>query len=129
MGDMMNCPGGDDGNGCEMPEFCISSIGEHVKDGNECPVTCPQKCSHEEMPCWGGKDANDCTMPDYCIPMKGGPLDKDGMECSVQCPVQCHADDVYCPSGHDFNGCVVLGNCMPTDLSVQNNKTIGFTLE
>ena len=25
---MMNCPGGDDGNGCEMPEFCISSIGK-----------------------------------------------------------------------------------------------------
>ena len=25
---MMNCPGGDDGYGCEMPEFCISSIGK-----------------------------------------------------------------------------------------------------
>ena len=28
MKDMMNCPGGDDGNGCEMQEICISSIGK-----------------------------------------------------------------------------------------------------
>ena len=28
MKDMMKCPGGDDGNGCEMPEYCISSYGK-----------------------------------------------------------------------------------------------------
>merc|ERR1719266_1063872 len=84
----MKCPGGDDGNGCEMPEYCIASIGEPGKDGNACPVTCPQKCSHEEMSCWGGKDNNDCTMPDFCIPMKGA-LGNDGTECSVSCPMKC----------------------------------------
>ena len=28
MKDMMQCPGGDDGNGCEMPDVCISSNGK-----------------------------------------------------------------------------------------------------
>ena len=26
--DMMNCAGGDDGNGCMIPDFCISSMGK-----------------------------------------------------------------------------------------------------
>ena len=25
--DMINCPGGQEGNGCMMPDFCISSFG------------------------------------------------------------------------------------------------------
>jgi hypothetical protein len=33
---MMNCPGGDDGNGCEMPEFCISSFGKFESNFSFC---------------------------------------------------------------------------------------------
>ena len=40
MKDMINCPGGDDGNGCEMPEFCISSIGKFESHFSFC--TYPQ---------------------------------------------------------------------------------------
>merc|ERR1712226_261212 len=83
--DMMSCVGGDEGNGCMIPDFCISTIGELGKDGNECVPMCPQKCSPDQMSCWGGKDGNDCPMPDICIPMKGGPVGKDGMECPVMC--------------------------------------------
>merc|ERR1740129_955484 len=90
---MMSCPGGYEGNGCMMPDFCISSFGETGKDGNECPVTCPQKCGPEEMSCWGGKDPNECTMPDFCIPMKGNP-GHDGTECQVSCPVKCGAEEM-----------------------------------
>ena len=28
MKDMISCPGGDDGNGCMMQDFCIASIGK-----------------------------------------------------------------------------------------------------
>ena len=62
----IHCPGeGEDANGCPTPDFCMPVT-------PDCPnVSCPVKCSPDEMTCPGGLDHNWCPMPDTCIPMKG----------------------------------------------------------
>ena len=89
----MQCPEGEDGNGCRMPDTCmpmkggssylnkvcifwsfwsfVSISGPVGNDGNECPVTCPTRCGNEDMYCPGGDDGNGCMMPDTCVPKKG----------------------------------------------------------
>ena len=32
--DMMNCPGGDDGNGCMLPDTCMSTVGGEYQVDN-----------------------------------------------------------------------------------------------
>ena len=80
----MMCPGGEDPNGCMMPETCIPSkgtilifnlavlrliiiLGPMGKDGVECPAHCPMHCGMDEIMCPGGEDFNGCMRPDHCI--------------------------------------------------------------
>ena len=62
----LRCPGGEDDNGCPMPDFCMPVT-------PNCPhVSCPVKCSPGDMVCHGGQDQHGCPKPDTCMPMKGG---------------------------------------------------------
>ena len=88
----MMCPGGEDPNGCMMPESCMPSkgtisivnlavltlitiLGPMGKDGVECPAHCPVNCGMDDVMCPGHMDDNGCMMPDHCIP--------NGSECPM----------------------------------------------
>merc|ERR1719479_780829 len=89
----MQCYGGKDNYGCEVPEFCRPNKGGPVgNDGYECPFHCPTKCDADYMQCPEGEDGN---------------------ECPVTCPTRCGNEDMYCPGGDDGNGCMMPDICVP----------------
>merc|ERR1719266_2924179 len=60
-----SCWGGEDANGCPMPDTCIP-----VPTGaaGECATYCPMNCMAGTVKCPGLADANGCPMPDTCAP-------------------------------------------------------------
>jgi hypothetical protein len=83
--DDLTCPGGQDWNGCQMPDTCqwmpkgikynchtwylkviITLLYLHT-DGT-CVPQCPATCAPVEMMCPKGLDSNQCPMADYCMP-------------------------------------------------------------
>ena len=73
----MMCPGGEDPNGCMMPETCIPSKGTTLIFNH--------------------------AVLKLIIHIIKGPMGKDGMDCPAYCPATCSMDQQMCPGGHDSN--------------------------
>ena len=52
-----------------MPETCMPMT--KGNDGMVCPVSCPVKCTDDQMSCDGGMDENGCKKPNTCVANQG----------------------------------------------------------
>ena len=105
---LMECWGGVDVDGCELPHFCVPErtwfIGE---DGTECPGVCPQLCNENQISC-DNPSYNGCPSYNYCTEGYG--------DCPAICSVYCNYDagEEYCDMGFDDNQCWMGGYCAQT---------------
>jgi hypothetical protein len=84
--DDLTCPGGQDWNGCQMPDTCqwmpkgikynchtwylkvvITLLYLHT-DGTQCMPQCPATCAPDQQMCPKGLDSNQCPVADTCMP-------------------------------------------------------------
>ena len=128
----MNCFGGMDAAGCQMPDICSPMM------WGDCPGLCPTFCGPEQMMCPGPiEPMGDCMTPDFCIDNMGkfqmilksfpilvfehlhillsflGPPDMNGDDCANNCPTFCMPEEIFCSGGMDETGCLLPDFCMP----------------
>jgi hypothetical protein len=102
--DEMSCWGGQDHEGCAMPDTCMPSKGT----SDECPAECPTpSCGRNEMPCQD-MSTNGCPSKGYCMPFEAT------SKCNAFCPVNCGPDEMHCPGAEDHMGCKMPDSCIPS---------------
>lgn len=103
-----SCWGGEDANGCHLPDYCIPHHSAVTgNDGEPCWNYCEAPGCYAEgsMVCDNGLDYNGCWMGNYCA--------TPWNDCPAVCYESCGVDMAYCDLGTDDNGCW-LGNYCAT---------------
>merc|ERR1712061_875167 len=109
------CPGGEDQNGCQHPEMCVSATIPGL-NGAECPNECPteMQCAPEEQACDGGHDDAGCPLPKVCMPRSVPSTVDPEVECWLGCDPQCGEDMELCDMGMNEQGCPNPKECHHT---------------
>ena len=120
--DEIECPGGNDDNGCPQNDVCISK--GRANNGELCPGVCPVICTIDKITCSQPDDPDTgCQNGPICVPIKN---DINGKECALQqCPVLCDESENFCSGDKDRFGCQEPDICVPKNISNTNEYCPG----